>query len=138
MPEGLFDSLGKWAAHNLFTNNTIGPSETIEFAPAGDWTLAEPVQAVVIRDHYQGSNEVRGDGIALEKPSGRTVRDSIVIEFNECVEIQTVQNRSKPDQVKVDDLIWSAVRTLGDDSAMRAVLFVRTTDIHVRRETTTR
>lgn len=135
MSEGLFDSVSNWAAENAFANAAIGPAERIEFAPAGNWARATYPLAVVVRDHYQGSNEVRGDGVALEKPSGRTVRDSIVVEFLECVDIQRVQSRNAPDQVKVDDVIWVAVRTLGDDSAMRGVLFVRNTDVLVRNQT---
>ena len=129
---GLFDEAVNWGASNVFGSSEIGPAETFWFAPASDWTAKRWVTGVVVRDHLQGSNEVKGDGVNLEKPGGRSVRESIVIEFQADETIQRVVDPQKPDQVKVDDVIWSAVRRLGNDSGMQAYLFVRATDVAVR------
>jgi|688.fasta_scaffold02433_29 hypothetical protein len=130
---GLFENAVNWGASNVFGSSDIGPAETIWLAPASDWTVKRMVSAVVIRDHLQGSNEVRGDGVNLEKPAGRSVRESIVIEFQAGEQLQRIVDSQKPDQVKVDDVIWSAVRRLGNDSGMQAYLFVRSTDVAVFR-----
>jgi hypothetical protein len=130
---GLFEDAVNWGAANVFGSSHTGPAETIWLAPASDWTAKRMVSAVVVRDHLQGSNEVRGDGVNLEKPAGRSVRESIVVEFHAGEQLQRIVDSQKPDQVKVDDVIWSAVRRLGNDSGMQAYLFVRSTDVAVFR-----
>jgi hypothetical protein len=130
---GLFEDAVNWGAVNVFGSSDVGPAEIIELALSSDWTAKKHVSAVVIRDHLQGSNEVRGDGVNLEKPTGRAVRESIVVEFQADEQLQRVVDSQKPDQVKVDGVIWSAVRRLGNDSGMQAVLFVRNTDVAVFR-----
>lgn len=131
---GVFQDAIEWGSHNVFANTDGGPAEKIWLAPAGDWTKKQTVSAVVIRDHLQGSNEVRGDGVSLEKPGGRTVRESLLVEFLECAPLQTLQDRQTPDQIKVDGVVWSAVRRTGFDTAMKAYIFVRTADIHLLRQ----
>lgn len=133
---GIFDDLEDWTAKNIFANTDIGPAEIVEFIPKGDWSKIKKVSAVVVRDHFQGSNEVRGDGIAMEKPSGRTERNSIVVEFLECVDVAETQDRAKPDLIRLNNkAIYSAVRTLGEDDGMRGVLFVNVKDLFRRQQT---
>jgi hypothetical protein len=129
---GLFNDAVNWGSANVFGSSEIGPAEQFWLAPGSDWTARRWVTGVVVRDHLQGSNEVKGDGVNLEKPGGRSVRESIVIEFHSEEEIQRVVDPQKPDQVKVDDVVWSAVRRLGNDSGMKAYLFVRAVDVAVR------
>lgn len=129
----LFDDAVSWGSSNVFANFSSGPAEIFWFAPGSDWGAKRRVTGVVVRDHLQGSNEVKGDGVNLEKASGRTVRESIVIEFKANESIQRVVDPQKPDQVKIDDVIWSAIRRLGNDSGLQAMLFVRTTDVAITR-----
>ena len=131
---GYVDELLEWHAEHTITNDEMF-GDTVVLAPAGDWDNKVTESCVVIADHAQGSNEVQGDGVRLERPGGRTVRDSVSVEFKTSADIQRVQSRAKPDQIKWDGVIWSAVRTTGWDSAMKTALFVRAKDVLRRGET---
>ena len=125
---GYVDDILNYHAENIHTNDAIF-GDTVVLAPSGDWDSKETVSCNVIPDHLQGSNEVRGDGVRLERTSGRTVRDSIIIEFRSSANIQRVQSRQHPDQINWDGSIWGAVRTVGYDQAMKTVLFTKTKDV---------
>lgn len=131
---GYVDDILNWHAENTVTNDEMF-GDVVILAPAGDWDNKVNENCVVIADHAQGSNEVQGDGVRMERPGGRTVRDSISVEFKVSAEIQRVQSRQHPDEIKWDGVIWSAQRTTGWDDAMRTVLFVRTKDVLRRGET---
>jgi len=132
---GQFEDIVAWADENVFGNSDSGPASTVRFVPASDWGSAVDVDAVVIRDGLQGSNEVRGDGQSNDKPYGRSIRDSIIIEFLRSlpIQIQVVQDSQKPDLVKYDGMVYAAQRTIGIDSSMQAVLFTRNVDVSVKK-----
>lgn len=125
---GYVDDILTFHADCLHTNDDIF-GDAVVLAPSGNWDNKSVVPCVVIPDHLQGSNEVRGDGVRLERADGRTVRDSILIEFKTSANIQRIQSRQHPDQIKWDGSIWSAVRTVGYDQALKSVLFVKVTDV---------
>ena len=123
---GLFDSLDNWTAQNVILNDEVGPAEQVPFAPASNWNKRQLLPGVVIRDHFQGSNEVRGDGVALNRGGERAVRESILIEFRNCRgKCQRCQDPQTPEQVEIDGFIWSAVRCTGSDRQLQTWLFVR-------------
>lgn len=121
---GLFESLEKWTAENVFLNTNAGPAQDIIFAPRGKWDEAFITRAVVIGDQLQGSNEVQGDGVVLNKPDGSTERETIRVEL--CIKLKIeAQDPINPDQIKVDGVIYAAKRVLGRDRGTQTVLFVR-------------
>lgn len=131
---GLFESLEKLTGR-LMTNKVFGPARTIRFVPLSDFSKATDESAVVVEDHLQGSNEVRGDGVALEKPVGRSERESIVVEFCRCVELQEPQPRNNPDLVVIDGEIYTCVRTTGRDRGMISALFTKSSDQNIYKQT---
>lgn len=130
---GIYDSIESFHTGNIFANENF-TGKLVEFAPAGDWNNTSIVPAEVIGEGLPGSNEVRGDGVRLESRDGRTVRDSITVEFRSAVNVQRVQSRAKPDMIKWDDVVWVAVRTIGFDENMKSVRFVRTKDVLTGRQ----
>lgn len=132
--QGLFESLEKFTG-KLMTNKVFGPARVIQFVQLGDFSKATDESAVVIEDHLQGSNEVRGDGVSLEKPVGRSERATILVEFCRCVEIQEPQPRNNPDLVVIDGTVYTCVRTTGRDRGMISALFVKSTDQHIYNQT---
>ncbi len=130
---GIFESLEQFTG-KLMTNKVFGPARTVRFIPLGDFNKATEEDAVVVEDHLQGSNEVRGDGVALEKPVGRSERTSLLIEFCRCLDIQEPQPRNNPDLVVVDDEIYTCVRVTGRDRGMISALFVKSNDQHIYKQ----
>lgn len=125
---GYVDDILNFHADAIHTNDDIF-GDTVTLAPGGDWADKESVNCTVIPDHLIGSNEVQGDGVRMERKDGRTVRDSILVEFKTDANIQRVQSRMKPDEIQWDSQIWSGVRTVGYDQAMKSVLFVKISNV---------
>lgn len=124
----MYDDLIKFHAEELFANEDFF-GVVVSLAPQGNWNLARDTAVVSISDHLLGSNENRGDGVRLERDKGRSVRDSILVEFLKDANIQREQKRQKPDLIQYDGSVWTAVRTIAFDDAMKAVHFVRTRDV---------
>lgn len=130
---GIYDSIESFHASNVFANEKF-TGKMVVFAPAGDWDNSDVVVAIAIGEGLPGSNEVRGDGVRLESRDGRTVRESITVDFKSSVNVQRVQSRAKPDLIEWDGVVWAAVRTIGFDENMKSVGFVRTSDVLTGRQ----
>jgi hypothetical protein len=130
---GIFSDLNQWAAKEVFLDSAVGPAEEVEIVPSGDWSRVVTAIAVVTRDSLPGTNEVRGDGVALERPAGRTIRETLVADLSNCLEIPVGRNNSTLMRLS-DGTIWVAVRIQGKDDSLQSVIFARSQDIQLRNE----
>lgn len=110
-------------------------NEIVTYYPEFDVDQAVSVNAVVIRDRLEGTNEVFGDGRTFNRDQGRGVRDSIVLEIPASINVRDVQPTDRPDAFKIGGETWIVKRIIGEDADMQSVLAVKATQQHERMQT---
>lgn len=103
--------------------NTNRFAELVWFYKGDDVSTGVQVPVVWDQDTLPGTNEVDGDGVVLEKRSGRRVRESIKIECHESLNVEV--NEEVPDRFVRGDQIALVKRIMAaDSSGMKLVLCI--------------
>jgi hypothetical protein len=120
-----------------------GFNEALTFYPEYDPGRKVTTQGIVVDDHLEGTREAHGDGVVRNDRDGRRIRQSVVIELPQTVDVQVRQPSKRPDVfVDASGTVWQVKQILGQDpwartSGMQAVLCVRMEDGTVRSEART-
>lgn len=119
--------------------DTEGFAETVVYWPLGVEANSFEVDAIVDWADQEGSNQVRGDGrSSLNRDKGRTVRDSVVIDFPisrvdaSGATVPMSVSESGKDRVVVQQqgrsVKLNVKRIIGQDEAVQTVLCTRTNE----------
>jgi hypothetical protein len=112
-------------------------NQTIYYYPEADGEQKTTVNAIVSENSLEGSREAHGDGIVLNKPHGRAVRESISIWISNTTDItiRKVQPHKHPDCFQVDDEFYVVKRVLGRGIGFKKVICIRTEHASIRNYT---
>ena len=131
---GLHDKLQELTGRAFLNTSYFGEEVTFY---KGDRS-AEPVKTIVVWDADQltGTNEIDGDGVVMERASGRRVRDSFSIE---CSSSLNIDERSRePDyfvRTRSDGIQETAIvkRIIArDEGGMMLVRCIKVQDVNIR------
>ncbi len=112
--------------------NTSEFAEVATLYPSGSSVGKSNVTVVRVDDDLEGTRESHGDGVTLQRGSGKAVRESIKLEMLGTVDVDDTRNPA--DLFKMADGTMLAVkRILGRDGGMMTVLCVHRESVSVRK-----
>jgi len=118
------------AMNDTFLSETTGFAEPVWHWPAGNKTDRVQRSAVVDWDAEEGQQNVRGDGRIVNGDSGRSIRQSVVLEMAANITILD-DGRDKfelLDPMSGEWVLFGVKRIIGRDRGMQSVLCIRVTE----------
>ena len=126
---GLLDRMNHFTTRQFLNSARLG--EQVLFYKGDDPDTETAVTVIWDADALPGTNEVEGDGVVLEKRSGRRIRQSIMIECS--AEVNVDEHADPPDRFLKGTEVAVVKRIMGrDPGGMMRVLCIRTIGTHDR------
>lgn len=101
-------------------------ARTIEWHPYGKESLSQDIEAIVDFSAEDGTNQVQGDGPALEQNNerNRRVRETVHLEVASSLNIRRVQ-ATDPDMFRIDGLKYGFKRVEAHDPVTTKIAAIR-------------